>query len=188
MFQALIAESFLGAQTFLQKQKTEREQKHLLEGSQIPDADEIADDVWLKQDPQIGDVVVFDVIPSKDNPLQFGLGLIKEISIGKKGKIHFQWMGNYNMRDDKPFLPCWEDAKGKIYYKKTPEHKSHEALTGQDTRTKITIENAIMIADKDCVLNSLTQKIHASVHIRIKDYLRIEHAKEEARLLIESKD
>ena len=172
----------------LQEQKTEREQKHLLEGSQIPDADEIADDVWLKQDPQIGDVVVFDVIPSKDNPLQFGLGLIKEISIGKKGKIHFQWMGNYNMRDDKPFLPCWEDAKGKIYYKKTPEHKSHEALTGQDTRTKITIENAIMIADKDCVLNSLTQKIHASVHIRIKDYLRIEQAKEEARLLIESKD
>ena len=159
-----------------------------MKGQQVDDGEEdIADDVWIKEDPQIGDVVVFDVNPSEDNPLQFGLGLIKEISVGKKGKIHFQWMGNFKMQGDKSFLPCWEDAKKKIYYKSSPEHKSHKALTGRDTNTKINIDNVIMIADKDCVLNSVTQKIHARVHARIKEYLRLEQAKEEARAIEDNK-
>ena len=68
-------------------------QKNLLEGSQVGDDEEdMVEDAGIKDDPQVGDVVVFDVAPSQDNPLQFGLGVIKEISIGRKGKIHFQWM------------------------------------------------------------------------------------------------
>ena len=172
----------------LEERRLEKEAKNLLKGQQVDDGEEdIADDVWIKEDPQIGDVVVFDVNPSEDNPLQFGLGLIKEISVGKKGKIHFQWMGNFKMQGDKSFLPCWEDAKKKIYYKSSPEHKSHKALTGRDTNTKINIDNVIMIADKDCVLNSVTQKIHARVHARIKEYLRLEQAKEEARAIEDNK-
>jgi hypothetical protein len=44
-----------------------------------------------------------------------------------------------------------------------------------------------MIADKDCVLNSVTQKIHARIHARIKEYLRLEQAKEEARAIEDNK-
>ena len=172
----------------LQAQKQEMEQKHLLKGAYMEEnAAVMDDDAWIKEDPQIGDVVVFDVKPSDENPLQFGLGIIKEISIGKKGKIHFQWMGNFKMQQDKPFLPCWEDAKKKIYYKATPEHKTHKALTGRDTSTKITIANAIMIADRDCVLNSANQKIHSKVHARIKEYLRREQAKDEQKAIDNAK-
>ena len=97
-------------------------------------------------------------------------------------------MGNFKMQADKPFLPCWEDSKKKMYYKAAPEHKSHRAVTGRDTNTKINSDNAIMIAEKDCVLNSVTQKIYARVHERIKDYLQREQAKEEERAIIEGKN
>jgi hypothetical protein len=92
-------------------------------------------------------------------------------------------MGNFKMQSDKPFLPCWEDAKKRIYYKAAPEHKSHKALTGRDTSTKITIANAIMIAERDFVLNSSTQKLHAKVHARIKEYLRLEQSKSEQKAI-----
>jgi hypothetical protein len=36
-------------------------------------------------------------------------------------------------------------------------------------------------------LNGVTQKIHARVHARIKEYLRVEQAKEEARAIEDSK-
>ena len=78
--------------------------------------------------------------------------------------------------------------KKKIYYKAAPEHRNHKAVTGRDTRTKIKIANAIVIASKDSILNSTTQKLHANVLVRIKEYLRQEQAKDEQRAIDESKE
>ena len=42
---------------------------------------------------------------------------------------------------------------------------------GRDTQTKIKIQDAIMIGEKDGILNSINQKIHSKVLNQIKDHL-----------------
>jgi hypothetical protein len=165
----------------LQAHVLERKRRNLLKGSSGQDSDDEdieEEDGWIKENPQAGDIVVFNVKASKENPLQFGLGLIKEISIGEKGKIHFQWMGNFKMQESKPFLPCWEDSKKVIYYKNSPQHKSHKGVMGRDTQTKIKIQDAIMIGEKDGILNSINQKIHSKVLNQIKEHLLKAQAEE----------
>jgi transposase InsO family protein len=165
----------------LQAHVLDRERRNLLKGSigqDLDDEDIEEEDGWIKENPQAGDIVVFNVKASKENPLQFGLGLIKEISIGEKGKIHFQWMGNFKMQESKPFLPCWEDSKKVIYYKNSPQHKSHKGVMGRDTQTKIKIQDAIMIGEKDGILNSINQKIHSKVLNQIKEHLLKAQAEE----------
>jgi hypothetical protein len=165
----------------LQAHILDKKRRNLLKGvsgQDLSDEDIGEEEVWIKANPQAGDIVVFNVKASKENPLQFGLGLIKEISIGDKGKIHFQWMGNFKMQESKPFLPCWEDSKKVIYYKSSPQHKSHKGVMGRDTQTKIKIQDAIMIGEKDGILNSINQKIHSKVLNQIKDHLLKAQAEE----------
>jgi hypothetical protein len=87
-------------------------------------------------------------------------------------------MGNFKMQESKPFLPCWEDSKKVIYYKNSPQHKSHKGVMGRDTQTKIKIQDAIMIGEKDGILNSINQKIHSKVLNQIKEHLLKTQAEE----------
>jgi hypothetical protein len=49
---------------------------------------------------------------------------------------------------------------------------------GRDTQTKIKIQDAIMIAEKDGILNSINQKIHSKVLNQLKEYLLEAQAEE----------
>jgi hypothetical protein len=49
---------------------------------------------------------------------------------------------------------------------------------GRDTQTKIKIQDAIMIGEKDGILNSINQKIHSKVLNQIKEHLLKAQAEE----------
>ena len=61
----------------LEEHKKDKAQRHLLQGQQDKKGDgsgEVVDDEarWVKSDPQVDDIVVFDVKPSKETPYSLG--------------------------------------------------------------------------------------------------------------------
>ena len=57
----------------------------------------------VKKTPEVGDIIVFRRSITKKYGLPIGMGSIQEIN--EKGRIHFQWMENFEMQADKQFLP-----------------------------------------------------------------------------------
>ena len=85
---------------------------------------------------RVGDLVCWPLSPSSENPLPFGLGQL--VRLDANDLCDIQWFGNYAMKFDSTFRPCWLEPKtNRIYYSSSRAHRSHLPHCTSDTSTVV---------------------------------------------------
>ena len=135
-----------------------------------------------------GEIIVFEQQISESYPVPFGVGIV--LDHVKGGVIKFQWMGNSNNNEKGKWEPCWFQAnEAKIYYSNSPLHKNHPANTGEDTDTRLKLDDVIMssrgkveILNQDKAKEATYKRISslAKKIIESNPYVREEREKKEA--------
>ena len=94
------------------------------------------------REARTGDLAVWPLAPSKDNPLPFGLGKI--MSINSDGSVVLQWYGNFAMNIHSTFKPCWfQKSTNQIYYASASAHPSHPPHFTDETHTSVLLSDLV---------------------------------------------
>ena len=118
--------------------------------------------------PQVGDLACWPLAPSADNPLPFGLGKI--LNLIPNNSLNIQWYGNFAMKFDAPFRPCWlQPRTNQIYYSSAKAHPSHLPHCTSDTSTPVHSRDLITygfsLLDSDRIPSSLQTMITSQPHV-----------------------
>ena len=100
-----------------------------------------------------GDVVVFIMKKTKDNPRPWGVGVV--LNDKNQSNLEIQWLGNTRENANGKFEPCWfQDSEKAYYYGTSKIHYKHTPLTTWDTATTVGVADVILTSRTHIVLNN----------------------------------
>jgi transposase InsO family protein len=100
-----------------------------------------------------GDIVVFTMKMTKDNPRPWGLGIV--LNDKNQDNLEIQWLGNTRENANGKFEPCWfQDSEKVYYYGMSKLHHKHTPYTTWDTSTTVGVADVILTNRTHIVLNN----------------------------------